>query len=92
MQELPTLDCAETWAKVLENRGVDEGARVDWVTLYAAPSPKGKEEALSIVHKILKKDSGGYGVDKPSAFAASGVRNAWHKLRDDARKGRSKGQ
>ena len=79
---LKEIDCIEAWSAILEKFGVDDNARWDWCALYSTTNPKGKDEALSIVHKILKKDSGGYGVDKPSAFVVSTVRNAWRSIRD----------
>ena len=86
-EPLPKVDTVETWARFLEALEVDERARMDWCTLYSTPDPRGKQEALSIVHKFLKKDSGGYGVDKPSAFIVATVRNAWHYVRDDYSRG-----
>ena len=79
---LPPVDTVEAWSIVLESLEVDENARLDWCALYSAvDSEKAKQEALSIVHKILKKDSGGHGVDNPSAFIVSTVKNAWKSLR-----------
>ena len=47
----------------------------------------GNQEALSIVHKILKKASGGHAISKPSAFVVSAVKAAWRLVRDGAHEG-----
>jgi hypothetical protein len=78
--ELPTVDTTEVWMKVLESRTVDESARLDWCALYSA-DPTGKKEGLSIIHKILKKESGKHQVDNPSAFVVSSVKNSWRQIR-----------
>ena len=83
-EEQAMIDTVEAWSAALESRWVDESARLDWCTLYCATHPMGKQEALSIVHKILKKASGGYAVCKPSAFVVSSVKAAWRLVRDDA--------
>ena len=62
--------------------GVDDRARHDWISLYASDAETGKKEALSIVHKLLKKDSGGYAVQKPGGFVVSAVGHAWREVRD----------
>ena len=87
-EEIPNIDTVEAWSAALESRWVDESARLDWCTLYCATHPMGKQEALSIVHKILKKASGGYAVSKPSAFVVSSVKAAWRLVRDVPREGR----
>ena len=61
---------------------VDTEARRDWITLYASDPLVGKMEAMSIVHKLLKKDSGGHGARNPSGFVVSAVGHAWREVRD----------
>ena len=80
-QEYPQIDTIEAWAKVLEGRGADEAAVVAWCTLWSA-SEMGKFEAVSIVHKIIKKESGRYPIEKVSAFVTGCVKNVWHRMRD----------
>ena len=80
-RDLPNADDLNAWSVVLSNMGVDDRARHDWISLYASTAT-GKTEALSIVHKLLKKDSGGYAVQKPSAFVVSAVGSAWRDVRD----------
>ena len=59
-EPVPKIDTIEVWSAILEKLGVDRKARVDWCSLYAS----NKEEAVSIVHKMLKKSaSGGFDVD-----------------------------
>ena len=36
--------------------------------------------ALSILHKVLKREGSGYHVRKPSAFIADSVKKAWHEI------------
>ena len=86
---MPRIDCVEAWMAVLEQYYVDHKARLSWCTLYSA-SPQGKTEALSIVHKLLKKESDGYGVEKPSAYVQTSTREKWHAITDVD--GRKKGQ
>ena len=64
-------------------------ARNDWSTLHSSREG-GKVEALSIVHKLLEKDSGGYGVTNPSGFVVASVRDAWHNVRGEDRRKRSR--
>ena len=78
----PTIDCQEAWSAVLEHKEVDEDARLDWSTLYSS-GEGGKVEALSIVHKLLKKGSGGYAVTNASGFVVSSVTEDWHRVRGD---------
>ena len=77
-QPLPKLDTIETWSRILEMSEVDEPARQDWASLFAA-SDDGKREALSIVHKVISKDDK---IRKPSCFVSSSVKKAWHGVRD----------
>ena len=74
----------EAWSVVLRERGVDDGARLDWCSLYSA-NLDGKQRALAIVHKLLRKESGHNAVSKPSAFVVSGCRKEWHAVRDALR-------
>ena len=92
-EERLKIDTVEAWSAVLESRWVDESARIDWCTLYCATNPMGKQEALSIVHKILKKESGGHqhAVHKPSAFVVASVKAAWRLVRDGGDELRSSG-
>ena len=85
----PTIDCQEAWAAVLARKDVDLDARNDWSTLYSS-CEGGKVEALSIVHKLLKKDSGGYGVTNPGGFVVASVKEGWHNVRDEDRRKRSR--
>ena len=62
--------------------GVDDRARNDWITLYASDPVVGKMEAMSIMHKLLKKDSGGFAAHNPSGFVVSAVGHAWKEVRD----------
>ena len=80
-EPVPKIDCVEAWMAVLEQYYVDHKARLSWCSLYSA-SPQGKTEALPIVHKLLKKDSGGYGVDNPSAYVQKSTRDKWHATTD----------
>ena len=89
-EETTKIDTVEAWSAALESRWVDESARLDWCTLYCATQSMGKQEALSIVHKILKKASGGYAVSNPSAFVVSSVKQAWQLVRDDPQAGKGK--
>ena len=81
---LEDVDTVEAWSVVLRERGVDDGARLDWCSLYSA-NLDGKQRALAIVHKLLRKESGHYAVNKPSAFVVSGCRKEWHAVRDALR-------
>ena len=80
-QPMPKLDTIETWSRILEMSEVDEPARQDWASLFAA-SANGKREALSIVHKVISKDAQ---IRKPSMWVTSAVRKAWHEVRDTPR-------
>ena len=89
-EETAKIDTVEAWSAALERRWVDDGARLDWCTLYCAPHPLGKQEALSIIHKVLKKASGDYAVHNPSGFVVSSVKAAWRLVRDGDDKGKGK--
>ena len=81
-RDLPDVDDVNAWSAVLSNMGVDDRARQAWITLYASNTAAGKTEALSIVHKLLKKDSGSHPVRKPGGFVVSAVGHAWKEVRD----------
>ena len=67
------------WANSLQNCGCDEASMKDWFVLAGA-SKDGWTEAMSILHKLLKRSHSGYPYDKPSAVVCSSVKNAWHKI------------
>ena len=74
------MDNISHWShRLLTERGVDQRALTDWCSLYSA-TPFRKSQALAIIHKVLKKESGGYAVRKPSAFIVTSVKEAWHKV------------
>ena len=77
---MPKIDTIETWSRILEMSEVDEPARHDWASLYAA-SADGKREAMSIVHKVISKDEHEK-IRKPSSWVTASVRKAWHSVRD----------
>ena len=73
------VDSIAHWShRLTTERNVDKKALADWCSLYAA-TPFRKSLALEILHKVVKKDSGGYAVRNPSAFIVTGVKEAWHK-------------
>ena len=72
----------DAWSAVFKESGVDTLVRWDWCSLYVASDQERNLEALPIIHKILRKDSGGHPVDNPSGCVVVAVRNAWRSLRD----------
>ena len=38
---------------------------------------------MELFHKCVKREHGGFSVDNPSAFIATGVKEAWHKKKPD---------
>ena len=76
------VDNVDAWAAVLENKGVDDNARESWISLYATPGDRGKSEALSIVHGLLKRISGGHPPNSRSAFIVGRVKTAWEKIKE----------
>ena len=81
-REFYPVDDVNAWSTVLEELGVDDLARQDWIALWASGTVGGQVEAMSIVHKLLNKASGSHPVRKPSAFVVSAVGNAWRELRE----------
>ena len=75
-------DDATTWTRILTARGCDTSALHDWLALHS--SHEGHDAALKLVHKVMKKDSGGYDheIANVSAFLCRAVRNAWHDVQD----------
>ena len=75
-------DDAATWTRILTARGCDTSALHDWLALHS--SHQGHDAALKLVHKVMKKDSGGYDheIVNVSAFLCRAVRNAWHDVQD----------
>ena len=73
------VDSIAHWShRLTTERHIDKRALADWCSLYAA-TPFRTSLALEILHKVVKKDSGGYAVRNPSAFIVTGVKEAWHK-------------
>ena len=66
------------WHDFLKSRGADEGAMAQLFAL--AQTSWGYDEAMKIMHKMLKKESGGqnYSVRNVSAFICSSVKGAWN--------------
>ena len=81
-RDLIHVDSLDAWATVLLDLGVDDGALHDWCTLFAASEGERRVEALSVVHKLLLKESGNNAVENPSGFVVAAVKNAWRKLRN----------
>ena len=74
------VDNLAHWSRRLSTeRDIDSRALTDWCSLYSASEFR-KAQALELLHKVLKKDSGGYAVRNPSAFVVTGVKEAWHKV------------
>ena len=73
------VDTVGHWShRLLTERNVDAAAVTDWCALYAASAFR-KSQALELLHKMLKKEHGGYGVRNPSAFLATAIKDAWHQ-------------
>ena len=75
------IDTLAHWSHRLSHDiGADTSSITDWSTLYVA-SPFRKEQAMEILHKLMKKGHGGpeHAVKNPSAFLVVAVKEAWWK-------------
>ena len=66
------------WENILYNMGVDEYAMADWFVL--ANHAHGRDKALAILHKLLKKNSGGHSPGNVNGFVVACCKSAWHEL------------
>ena len=69
----------DKWVPILQSRGCDEAACLQFVALASAGS-KGYFETMSLIRKILKKEGAGYPVHNISGFFMKGVKDGWHNL------------
>ena len=73
-------DTDDSWCAVLAARGCDDTALANWAALFH--SYDGHDEALKLVHQVMKKESGGYAVGNVSGFITRAVRTAWCRIAD----------
>ena len=63
---------------MLAARGCDDTALHDWAAL--SHSHREHDQALKLVHKVMKKEAGGCEVGNVSGFITRAVRSAWHSI------------